>query len=80
MRRSVVVESLLLASIALRSVLPDLARADGDLFRAKPTIQIGGHAETGGGVLPGSGLDVLEQGGGVALAFSIMVPTRIRPT
>jgi hypothetical protein len=78
MRRSAAVASLLLASIALCCVLPEVARADGDLFWAKPTIQIGGHAETGGGVLPGSGFDSREQGGGVALALSLMVPTRPR--
>lgn len=78
MRRSAAITLLLLGGLAGRGVPADASSAREDLWWVKPAIQIGGHAETGGGVLPGSGFDPREQGGGVAMALSLMAPARPR--
>ncbi len=78
MRRADRIESLLLASIVGLCAARGVACADDDHWTLTPSIQIGGHAETGRGVLPGLGLDKKEHGGGVAAAFSLMGPVRPR--
>lgn len=77
MRRAAIV-SILIASFAGRGVMAADSPADQDLWRVKPAIQVGAHAETGGGVLPGAGFDASEQGGGIALALSFMAQARPR--
>lgn len=71
LRRSAPIAAMLLAASA-GSGIPGTAHAQGSSWWLVPAIQIGGHIETGGGVLSGSGLDAREQGGGVAAAFSLL--------
>jgi len=77
MRRSAAITLILLGTLACRP-----ARADDEPPRrpawVQPGGEVGGHAETGGGVIPRSGFNPREQGGGVTLGLSFMSPVRPR--
>lgn len=78
MLRAAAITPRIIATLAALSGTATTAGADDDMWWIKPAIQIGGHAQTGGGVLPGSGLSPRDQSGGVAAAFSLLAPVRPR--